>query len=625
MAMARTPTRRRRPRRGSIERPVNARLYRSALLVLSLPLLILAFSVTRPGPLPAPLLPPNFDGEATKQLAADFATNHPDRVPGSPGALQAGQWFRDQLAPYGLPLSSDTWTQSVVGLGNVSLRNIWAVAGGESSDAIVVMAHRDDTGDGPGANDDASGTAALVELARGFAQIGTPTTQRVRSAHTIVFLSTDGGAYGGLGALRFAEHSPFHVVATINLTAIGGTGTPRIVITGDTPRSPAAALVETAARRVLEQTGRRPRRTGVVQQLIDLGFPYTVSEQGPFVARGIPAVTLTTSGERPPPAFTDRPSQLDGPQLTGMGRAAQELIGSLDQGLELAQGTTSYVWAGDRIVRGWAIELMLAALLLPFLVGVVDLFAHCRRRGVALLPAARSLRSRLGFWLFLGVAFAAFGALGAWPSGASRPPNPAVPAAGDWPVIALLALGVVGLLGWVVARHRLVPRRPVGADEKLAGETAALLGLGVVALLVLATNPFALLFVLPALHAWLWLPQVRTGRGPARAFVFLVGLAGPALIVISLAWRYGLGFDAPWYLVELAAVGYVHLPAIVITLCGGACAAQLAAVAAGRYAPYPPADERPVRGPLRSLIRAVVLAERRRRRVTEERRRAFGG
>ncbi len=103
------------------------------------------------------------------------------------------------------------------GLGRVRLRNLWAVAQGQSSDAIVVMAHRDDTGTGPGANNDASGTAALVELARGYAQAGTPAGQRVRSAHTIVFLSTDAGSFGGLGALRFAEHSPFHVVATINL------------------------------------------------------------------------------------------------------------------------------------------------------------------------------------------------------------------------------------------------------------------------------------------------------------------------------------------------------------------------------------------------------------------------
>jgi hypothetical protein len=622
MAATRTPARRRRARRGSLERPVNARLYRGAFLFLTLPLLILAFSIVRPGALPAPLLPPNFDGAATSALAADFAKVAPDRLPGGAGSLRAGQWFRDQMAPYALPISSDTWEAKLAGVGTVTLRNLWAVAAGQSRDAIVVMAHRDDTGVGPGANDDATGTAALIELARNYAQ---SSGRVVRSAHTIVFLSTDGGSFGGLGATRFAEHAPFHVVATINLDAIGGPGTPRVVITGDTPRSPAATFVETAARRVLEQTGVAAKRATIFDQLVDLGFPFTLYEQGPFVARGIPALTLTTAGERRPDAFTDRAGRLTDARLTGMGRAAQQMIGSLDQGLELAQGTTSFVWAGDRIVRGWAIELVLFSLLIPFLVGVVDLFAHCRRRGISLLPAARSLRTRLGFWLFAGLAFYAFNVLGAWPTGAPRPPNLATTAAGDWPVLALIGLGVVVLAGWVVARHRLVPRRAVGADERLAGETASLLTLGIVALLVLATNPFALLFVLPALHAWLWLPQVRSGKPPARAFILLLGLTGPALIMLSLGVRYGLGFDAPWYLLELVALGYVQVPAVAIALGGAACAAQLVAVATGRYSPYPEPGERPVRGPLRELIRTVILAVRARRRVTEERRRAFGG
>ena len=620
MAATRTPARRRRARRGSLERPVNARLYRGAFLFLSVPLLILAFSIVRPGALPAPLLPPNFDGQATRQLAADFAGSFPDRAPSGPGSVRAAQWFRDQMAPYGLPVATDSWQARVPGTGTVRLRNLWAVAAGQSPDAIVVMAHRDDTGAGPGANDDGSGTAALVELARNYAQAS---GQTVRSAHTIVFLSTDGGAFGGLGAVRFVEHTPFHVVAAINLDAIGGQGPPRVVISGDSPRSPAATFVETAARRVFEQTGARARRATVVDQLIDLGFPFTLYEQGPFVARGIPAVTLTTAGERPPDAFTDRATALSERRLTAMGRATQQLIGSLDQGVELTQGTTSFVWAGDRIVRGWALELVLFALLVPFLVAVVDLFAHCRRRRITLVGAMRSLRTRLGFWLFTGLVFYAFAFAGSWTSGDARPPNPA--AAGDWPVLALITFASVVLGGWIVARHRLVPRRPVGPDEQLAGETASLLALAIVALLILATNPYALLFLLPALHAWLWLPQVRSGKPPARALFLLAGLAGPALILVSLGARFGLGFDAPWYLLELVSLGYVKLPAVAITLAGAACAAQLAAVAAGRYAPYPAEDERPVRGPLRELVRAVVLAVRDRKRVTDEGRRAFEG
>lgn len=623
MAATRTPARRRRARRGTLERPVNGRLYRSSFLVLSLPLLILAFSIIRPTPFTAPQLPPDFDGAATKAIATDLAGSYGDRAPGTSPSQRAVQWFRDQIAPYGLAVSSDRWQASEPGMGKETLQNLWAVAPGTSSDAIVVMAHRDDTGAGPGANDDASGTAALVELARTYAQ--TQPGRPVPSAHTIVFLSTDGGSFGGLGAVRFAERSPFHITAVINLDAIGGPGPPRIVITGDTPRSPAATLVETAASRVLEQTTVAAGRAGFVDQIIDLAFPYTLYEQGPFVARGIPAITLTTAGDRPPDAFADRPDTLDAAKLGAMGRAAQQLIGSLDQGPDPAQSTTSYVWIGDRIVRGWAIELALFGLLVPFFVGVVDLYAHCRRRRISLVPAARSLRSRLSFWLFVGVAFFAFRLVGAWPGGAARPPNPALPAAGDWPVVALIAFGVVLALGWLVSRQRLVPRRPIGSDERLAADTVALLALAVVSLLVLATNPFALIFFLPAMHAWLWLPQVRSGKPAARAIVLAVGLAGPAVLLWSLGVRYGLGFDAPWYVVELAAVGYVHVPAIAISLAAAACAAQLVTVAAGRYAPYPDREERPARGPLRELVRSVVLAVRARRRVTEERRRAFGG
>ena len=88
-------------------------------------------------------------------------------------------------------------------------------------------------------------------------------------------------------------------------------------------------------------------------------------------------------------------------------------------------------------------------------------------------------------------------------------------------------------------------------EETLAGYTGALLTLGVVALAVVATNPFALVFVLPSLHAWLWLPQLRGRALALRTGVLLLGFAGPALLVWSFAVRFGLGLDAPWYIAWL--------------------------------------------------------------------------
>jgi hypothetical protein len=613
-----TVRRRRRPRRGSLERPVSSQLYRSAFLACSLPLLIAAFTVTRPGALQKPLLPPAFDTRATLGLAKELATQYPDRSPGSSGALAAAQWFREHLAPYGFSTNVDTWTATLSGGKRVRLKNLTAVAPAQApgSDAIVIMAHRDDTGAGPGANDNATGTATLIELARAYARPQTEARAAVESPHTLIFLSTDGGAYGGLGAIRFATRSPLrdHIVAVINLDALAGTGPPRLELAGDRPRSPAPVLVATAAARILEQAGTRPRHPGFVGQLIDLGFPLTLYEQGPFIARNLPAITLTTGGNRPPPALGDTAGRLNPGKLAKLGRSAQELLGSLNQGLEAAPGTTSAVWAGDRVIRGWALELVLISVLLPFVVAAVDLFALTRRYGLRLVPALRALRSRLAFWAFVGIVFTCFRVLGAFGEGPPRPPNPATPLAGDWPALALTAFLVLLVAGWIVARYRLVPRRPVTQEEIVAGQTVALLTLAIVALLVVATNPFALVFVLPALHVWLWLPQVQRGHPLTRLAVFAGGLLGPAIVLFSLAWRFGLGLDAPWYLLELVVVGYVKTTPLLIVLAGAAASAQLAAAAVGRYAPYPDARERGPRGPLRELVRLIVLGSRARRR-----------
>jgi hypothetical protein len=257
--------------------------------------------------------------------------------------------------------------------------------------------------------------------------------------------------------------------------------------------------------------------------------------------------------------------------------------------------------------------LLLISLFVPYAVAVIDLFATTRRRRIPIAPALRSLRSRIAFWLFAGLAFALFGLLGAWPQGPARPPNPAAAATGDWAVLPLLVLGTVLAVVWLVCRQRLVPRRPVEPPAQLAGSVVALLGAGVVALLVVATNPFALLFCLPALHAWLWLPQVQSRRPVVRALVFALGLIGPLLLLLSLAVRFGLGFDAPWYVLELVALRYVSPLTVVIALLGTACAAQLAMVAAGRYAPYPRPGERHARGPVRELVRRFAQASRARR------------
>src|ERR671935_1242639 len=474
---ANPPPARTRVRPGSLERPVNARLYRGTWLLVGIPLLIAAFSVGKPTPLkPAvPALPAAFDKARAVALTRELAQTFPDRSPGSPGAESARQWFADQMAQIGLRVHRQPFSAEIPGRGRVRFENLIVTIPGRSPEALAVLAHMDNVGTGPGANDNASGVAALVELARSYAGSvsgnAPPGASIVSPAHTLFFVATDGGEFGGLGADRFAAAYRDRVVAALVLDSIAGPSTARLAIAGITAREASAGLVETTAARVQEQTGVLPRRPGAFAQLLDLAFPFTLYEQGPALSHGVGTVTLTTANDRRPSAFSDTPQRINGGRLAQIGRSSQELLRALHQGAELVQGTSSYIYLGARVIRGWAVQLVL---------------------------------------------------------------------------------------------------------------TAALLALGVVSLLVVATNPYALVLVLPSLHAWLWLPQVQARPLWVRAGVFALGFLGPLILLLSLATRYGLGFDAPWYVLALVAVHYVPLPTVVIALAWLAAAAPPPAPAAGR-------------------------------------------
>src|SRR6185437_10630183 len=226
----------------------------------------------------------------------------------------------------------------------------------------------------------------------------------------------------------------------INLDSVAGPGRPRLILNGDTARSPAPGLVETLRAALADEGGNEPTRPSGLQQLFGLAFPFSPYEQAPFVSRGIPAVTITTAGARPPEVRRRKAERLDVRHLGLIGLAAQDTVDAMEQGVSLAQGPTSYVFLGQRLVRGWAIEIVLVAMLLPFLAAAVDLFARCRRRRISIAPSLRSYRSRLGFWAWVGAIFLVFDLLGFWGRGGSRPPSLTDV---SWPGGALVAFVVL--------------------------------------------------------------------------------------------------------------------------------------------------------------------------------------
>ncbi len=257
MEAARPRTRGRRLRRGTLENPVNSRLVRVGFVVVAPAVLAFLFSISTTGSLPRSSLDPLFDAESAAALANTLTTEYPARVPGSEGADGAARWYRETAAGVGLPTEEDVWVEDLADLGRVELRNIVTTVPGRSQETIVVVAHRDNGGGSESRGDNPSGTATLLELARGFApqEIGPdPLPQR-----TLVLVSTDGGSYGGAGAERFARESPLarQAVAVVVLDGLAGGGRPRLAVAGDEPVSPARAVVRTAAVRVAEHDRRR--------------------------------------------------------------------------------------------------------------------------------------------------------------------------------------------------------------------------------------------------------------------------------------------------------------------------------------------------------------------------------
>jgi hypothetical protein len=107
-------------------------------------------------------------------------------------------------------------------------------------------------------------------------------------------------------------------------------------------------------------------------------------------------------------------------------------------------------------------------------------------------------------------------------------------------------------------------------------------------------------FVLPSLYAWLWLPlESRLG---VRVLALCAGLVGPAVGLVLLGRELGLSvLGTTQYVVGLFTVGYLPLGSALLGIAWAAAAAQIAALALGRYAPYGGGMDPPP-GPIRRAL-----------------------
>jgi membrane-associated protease RseP (regulator of RpoE activity) len=151
-----------------------------------------------------------------------------------------------------------------------------------ASEAVVVGAHFDHVGQAggvlhPGADDNASGTAVVVELARAFAAAG-------GTARTLVFVLFSGEEIGLLGSGHYVRHPVVpldRTVAMVNLDMVGRLRDGRVHVGGTDSATTLRDAVADAA-----------RGSGI--QVVVRGTPYSPSDHVRFYDGGAPVLFFFT-------------------------------------------------------------------------------------------------------------------------------------------------------------------------------------------------------------------------------------------------------------------------------------------------------------------------------------------
>jgi hypothetical protein len=544
---------------------VDPRLYRTTLGVVLLALIVFGFSLSdQQQAVTTTLAPDAFSGGHAYAQMLSLAKAYPDRAPGSPGDAAIAADVASSLRHDQFTVSTTSFTARTA-VGTRTLQTVVGTRTGISDRAIVVLSHRD-ASSSPGTAD-LSGTAVMLELGR----VLSGATQ-----HRTLMLVSTSGSVGAAGATQLADAlAGTPVEAVIVLGDVAGTRVTQPIVgpwSNGQPLAP-TLLRNTVAAAVSGQAALRPGATGLGGQLAHLAFPLTVTEQGPFGARGIPAVLLSVSGDRPP--APDAPTSVA--RISGLGRATLQTVDALDTG-PAVPAPVPYLMLSGKIVPLWAVRLLVLALILPVLAATVDALARARRRGHALVPwLLWVLAGSVPFLVALGLVHLAraVGWLDAAPPGPVGPGG--VPLDGSG-ITLLVAVAVVIVVSFIVLRPLCIRlATALGGRTRASGRTpespagdAAGVALSVVmcatTLVIWALNPFAAALVVPALHLWMWLcdARVRTNR-PLLAVMVVVGLLPPALVVLYYVRSLGLSaVDVVWNGLLLVAGGHLGLLACVI-------------------------------------------------------------
>jgi hypothetical protein len=283
-------------------------------------------------------LPPVFSTEKMREIVSFLASGEREgRVPGSPGLAAAADRLEKELKAIGLAPGGEggsyrqrfTLEKGPDGKP-VELVNLIGVLPGTKPEwkeqAVLVSAHYDHLGLGwpdahagdagklhPGADDNASGVAVLLELARAMAEGEKP--QR-----SVVFALFSGEEAGLRGSKAYAAKPPRYALAdtigVINIDTVGRLGDRKVTVLGTSTASEWPHIFRGAG-----------FVTGVEGQYPPTGWE--ASDQATFIEKGRPAVQLFSGPHTDYHRPSDTADKLDLPGMVKVAAFTREAVAYL--------------------------------------------------------------------------------------------------------------------------------------------------------------------------------------------------------------------------------------------------------------------------------------------------------
>jgi alkaline phosphatase isozyme conversion protein len=153
-------------------------------------------------------------GGIARALMGDMA-NIGTRVAGSPAETQTAQYIKSAFIALGYAADTQAFT-AASGTQTITSANIVAVKKGTSSQEIIVGAHYDSTAAGPGADDNTSGVAVMLEVAKLVMGVKTPYTVRF-----VAFGAEESGLLGSTAYLnQMSQDEIQNVIVMVDLDSL---------------------------------------------------------------------------------------------------------------------------------------------------------------------------------------------------------------------------------------------------------------------------------------------------------------------------------------------------------------------------------------------------------------------